>query len=523
MARSARTKRRRRPRPHAIHKPNGVLHPRVQAVGPEHFGILSVDCAKARSKIMRADFYGRVLIEPTTVEHNQAGLGAAVQLLHDALNRHGIKDHIVSVERTGQYHGPIQRAFVAAGSEVRIVHPFTTKQFRLPADPANKTDDTDLSANHRAAVNGFALLEHEPDPTFVRLQLLARRRRDLVRKRVAIEQQMHEHLQSFMPGYSKCFDDVFDSEIALWAAKHFDAAAAIITAGLAGLTAQLRQAGLRMHTPTLEKILAWARQAPTPQEPTALHRRFFLEHDADRVSKIRLIGALEGELAEYLVLTPYVLLLGIPGINVVSAAEFAGEAGPIQHYPTGRAITGRAGLYPSRSQSDEVDHCDGALARCANHDLRRAIMMIADNLITCNDNFRVLATGWRQQGKDPHDIHVRVAGRFCRIAYYMVAGGMTYRHPCTNKRDYIIQKLIRFSIDHDIASDQLLRNLDAAVARLPHAARREEAAPLAEELAQVQTKRGAGPQRLGEILPAVLAKLGVPTVKSTPSGEADPT
>ena len=163
MAPSARAKSRRRPRPHAIQKPNGVIHPRVQAVGPEHFGVLSVDCAKARSKMMLADFYGRVLIEPTAVEHNKAGLEAAVRLLHDALDQHAIKDHIVAVERTGRYHGPIQRAFVAAGSEVRIVHPFTTQQFRLPADPGNKTDDTDLSANHRAAVNGFGLLEPEPE------------------------------------------------------------------------------------------------------------------------------------------------------------------------------------------------------------------------------------------------------------------------------------------------------------------------------------------------------------------------
>jgi transposase len=523
MAPSARAKSRRRPRPHAIHKPNGVLHPRVQAVGPEHFGILSVDCAKARSKILLADFYGRVLIPPTVIEHNQAGLEAAVRLLHEALDRHGITDHIVAVERTGRYHGPIQRAFANAGSEVRIVHPFATKQFRQPADPGNKTDDTDLSAIFRATVNGFGLIEHVPDPVFVRLQLLARHRRDFVRKKVAIQQKMHEHLQSFMPGYSKCFDDVFDSEIALAVAKDFDSAAAIVTAGLPGLAQTIRQAGLRTHAPTLEKVVAWARQAPTPQEPASLHRRFFIELDADRMAKIELIGALEGELAEHLVLTPYVLLMGVPGISVVSAAEFAGEMGPIRHYANGRAITGRAGLFPSRSQSDQVDHCHGALVRCANHDLRQAIMMIADNLIKCNDHFRVLAAGWRLQGKDPRDTHVKVASRFCRIAYQMVAGGMTYRHPCGQKRDYIIQKLIKFSIEHDIASDQLLRNLDAAVARLPRSAHREEAATLAEELGRVQKQRGAGPQRLGEILPAVLVKLGVGAVRSTESGEADPT
>ena len=64
-----------------------------------------------------------------------------------------------------------------------------------------------------------------------------------------------------------------------------------------------------------------------------------------------------------------------------------------------------------------------------------------------------------------------------------------------------------------IASDQLLRNLDAAVAQLPRSAHREEAVPLAEELARVQKQRGTGPQLLGEILPAVLAKLGVDTGK----------
>ena len=72
MAVKSTSKKQRTAQPHALHKPRGVVHPRVQAVGPEHFAFLCVDCAKARSKIMLADFYGRVVLEPTTVEHNQA-------------------------------------------------------------------------------------------------------------------------------------------------------------------------------------------------------------------------------------------------------------------------------------------------------------------------------------------------------------------------------------------------------------------------------------------------------------------
>jgi transposase len=523
MATQSPSKNRRQSQPHALHKPRGVIHPRVQAVGPEHFGLVCVDCAKARSRMMLADFYGRVLLEPTTVEHNQSNFETAVTSLRAAMARHRIQDVIVVVERTGRYHGPVQRTFGKAGFEVRIVHPYATKQYRLPADPGNKTDDTDLSAIHRAAVNGFGLLEPEPDPLYVQLQLLARHRRTLVQKRVVLQQQMLEHLQSFMPGYSKCVGDLFGSPAILWVARELGSAAAITQIGLAGLSQQVRQAGLRVYRSTLEKIVAWARSAPSAEEPASLHHRIFLELDADQLAKAQRIRAVESDLAGLLAGTPYVLLLGIVGINVVSAAEFAGEMGPIERYAKARAITGRAGLFPSRYQSDQVDRRDGALVRHANRDLRSAILTIADNLIKCNEHFAVLAAGWRLKGKDARSVRVQAAGRFCRIAYQMVAGRMTFQHPCTQQHDSIIDKLIRFSLEHSTPPDQLARNLDAAVAQLPHTAHREEATALAEELARVPKARGTERRLLETILPTVLAKLEVNLVKSSESGEADPT
>jgi len=520
MARAFRSKKRSSLASQSIHKPRGVISPRVQAVGPEHFGIVCVDCAKARSKWMLSDFYARVLVPPTEVEHTQACLASMIRDLRTALEQARIRDQIVVIERTGRYHRPIQRAFDQAGFEVRIMHPLTTKQHRQPANPGNKTDDTDLSAMQRGAVNGFGLLEPPADPLSVRLQLLARHRRDLVEKTVALRSQIHEHLHAIMPGYSKCFEDIYDAQIPLWIARRFGSATAILQAGVPELIVQLRRAELRLHQPTLDKIIAWARSAPAAEDESAIHLKILSELDDDRLSKVRAVRAIEAELAGLLVQTPYLLLIGIPGINVVSAAEFAGEMGPIERYPTARAITGRAGLFPSRYQSDRVDYPDGQLVRCANRTLRRAIMMIADNLIKWNDHFRVLATGWQLHGRDARAARVQVAGRFSRIAYQMVAGRKAYRHPCCQQRDYILNKLLRFHTNNDIGYDQLMINLDAAVAQLPRSVYREEAAPLADELDRVLKKRGKGPRPLSEILPVVLAKLGVKPVRSPKSGEA---
>src|SRR5262249_15057922 len=160
------------------------------------------------------------------------------------------------------------------------------------------------------------------------------------------------------------------NNIALPVARQTGSAEVVRRLGRTGLERLLRQAGLRSQAPTLEKILAWAEAAAPGQEPAALLLRILISLDDDRIMKAPAIVGIERELAALLVRTPYLLLLSMPGINVVSAAELAGEMGPIEHYAHSRAITGRAGLFPSRYQSDRVDHSDGPLVRGGNRALR---------------------------------------------------------------------------------------------------------------------------------------------------------
>jgi transposase len=503
-----------------VGKPSGVLHPRVQQVGPEHFAIVSFDCAKARSKFFLADFYGRVLIPPTTVAHNRPDLEAAVAQVRSAFATHNIRDGLVAIERTGRYHRVVQRAFAAAGFETRILHPFVTKQYRQPVDPGNKTDDTDLSAIHRATVTGCALLEATRDEAWTSLQLFIRHRRDLVRKGAALNCQIREHLEAALPGYADCFDKLWVNPIPWHLLHHFPTAEQLRAAGVTALCQSLRQARIRFQRRTLQTVVDWAEQAAPSDVAGSQRLRFALAHYEDRQRKTQEIHALEREIAGRLARTPYVLLLSFPGINIVSAADFAGEMGPIEHYANAKSITGRAGIRPSRYQSDKVDKANGPLVRNCNRALRAVILGIADNLVVCNHHFQHLAKQWTKQGKDPRHTRVKVALRFCRIAFQMVAGRQVFRHPGVQGRHYILDKLNRFHGDHDTPMDEVLRDLHAAVDQLPRPEHAAEAEPLEKELAKLQKKRRrCGPQLLGEILPIVLARLGVGVIQSTESGE----
>ncbi|HLN32491.1 MAG TPA: transposase [Gemmataceae bacterium] len=508
----------RRQAPVTLGKPAGVLHPRVQLVGPDHFGIVCFDCHKASSKFLLADFYGRCLVPPTVVEHTRPALDSAIAHIRQAFDQHQLRDGLVAIEGTGRYHRLVQRSFAAAGFETRILHPFVTKQYRQPIDPGNKTDDKDLAAIHRATVTGCALLEASRDEAWTTLQLVTRHRRDLVVKGAALNCQIRDHLEAALPGFAACFDKLWESPIPWHLLRHYPSAAQLRNAGLTSLCHSVRQAGIRFQQRTLQAVLDWAEQAAPGEVAAGQHLRIALALYDDRQRKTQEIEALERESAGRLAQTPYVLLLSIPGINVVSAAAFAGEMGPIEHYANAKCITGRAGLRPSRYQTGQVDHA-GPLVRNCNRSLRAAILGIADNLILCNHHFQHLATGWASQGKDPRDIHIRVGLRFCRIAFQMVAGRQVFRHPCIQGRHYILDKLNAFHREHGTGMAEVLRDLQSAIGQLPSREYAAEAKPLQQEMQRIQEGRRRGPQLLGDILPIVFARLGVGVVQSNESGE----
>jgi hypothetical protein len=75
----------------SLQKPRGSIHARVQQIGPEHFGIVCVDCAKARSKWLLADFYGKLVVPPTQVAPNRVELDFMISQVRRACQEHNLR------------------------------------------------------------------------------------------------------------------------------------------------------------------------------------------------------------------------------------------------------------------------------------------------------------------------------------------------------------------------------------------------------------------------------------------------
>jgi len=501
-----------------IGKPHGQIQDRVRKVGPEHFGVISVDCAKRRSKWMLCDFYGRVIIEPTIVEHNAGSLKAMTDLARITCQEQALTDSIVAVEMTGIYHRPVQRAFRKAGFDTRTVHPFASKHYRRPLHPDCKTDDNDLEAIFHAAINGYGLATLPVDEDYQSLQLLSRHRRNLVKQRARLQVQIRRFIHQTMPGYADLFDEdhFYSKSIAIHVALKFPSPALIRKAASDGIAAALKKSKIRFQPRTIDRIVAWAATADEPAALASLLTQQWQQLNSMRVTLSEQIEEIEREMAHFLVRTPYVLLLSVTGINVVSAAGLAGEAGPIEHYATARALNGRAGLYPSRYQSDEVDHADGGLVRQCNRKLRAAAMLIAENLIKCHPHYRGLSALWMTQRIDPRDRRCRIANRAMRMVYQLV-GGRQLWHGKGVDREYLLHKLHEFHRVHGTPIMRSIADLQAAFQWLPKSAYEAESVPLV----KLASKRTRGPQQIGDLMLPLLIRLGVRSASEVESSSSE--
>ena len=159
-----------------------------------------------------------------------------------------------------------------------------------------------------------------------------------------------------------------------------------------------------------------------------------------------------------------------------------------------------------------MDHDRGPIIRQANRRMRSALMRIADNLACHCAYYRGQADADEARGFDKRAARVKIAKKFSRLAFACVAGDEPMRHPCFQKPDSILEKLRLFHHKHQTPIDQFLAELKTAVGQLPYNTRCREAEIVADVLQQQKNRRRGG-VAIGELLPAVLARLDIKTAK----------
>ena len=91
----------------------------------------------------------------------------------------------------------------------------------------------------------------------------------------------------------------------------------------------------------------------------------------------------------------------------------------------------------------------------------------------------------------------------------MVSGRQIYQHASRLDRWYVMDKLLTFHREHQTSQAVIVRDLKHAADQPPKSSQLEEGAKLKEKALKARRSRQKGPQELGTLLVAGVARLGI--------------
>lgn len=359
-----------------------------------------VDWASQDHAVSVVDHRGREIARKT-VEHTSPGLRAMVRFLVN----HGVGE--VAIERGD---GPVVDALLDADLTVVVISPNRLKNLRSRYGSAgNKDDRFDahvLADTLRTDRTQLRPLTHDSEATTT-LRATVRARRELVKHRVALCNQLRAHLQAAFPGAVGLFADL-DSQISLRFLSRFDSQERADWLSVKRLAAWLSSVGYcgRKDPADLYTHLQAAPRGPVgPDGAARAHvTRAMLNVLNELVDQIM---TLEAQIAEQLALHADAhIFQSLPRGGTVRAARLLAEIGDVRgRFPDAASLACLAGVAPSTRQSGK--HKAVSFRWAVNKELRDAICDFAGDSRRANPWAAKIYNDAIARGKDhPHAVRI---------------------------------------------------------------------------------------------------------------------
>jgi transposase len=359
-----------------------------------------IDWARDDHALAIVDSGGRAVYRGV-IEHSAKGLAELIVVL----NRAGATE--VAIERPD---GPVVDALLEAGLTVVVINPNQVKNLRSRYGSAGNKDDrfdafvlADTLRTDRARLHPLT----PNSPQTAALRALVRARRDLVIHRVAVANQLREHLKRVYPGPIGLFEDL-DSPISLRFLTRFDCQDRADWLTPKRLGAWLATVAYRGRT---DPAVLHARLTACPRGATGAQGRAYLGITRALVATLSTLGdqiqLLAIQIGEQLTTHADAhIFTSLPRSGTIRAARLLAEIGDCRgKFPTPDTLTCLAGVTPSTRQSGKMRSVSFRWA--CDKQLRDAVCDFANDSRRANPWAADLYTRARARGHDhPHATRV---------------------------------------------------------------------------------------------------------------------
>ncbi len=396
---------------------------------PDEILYVSIDVAKYSHSSIIANLFGDVIIPRFDFPYNSHGIGFLRKKIDLAQKQTDAKKVFFGLESTGHYHENLTAALIKLGYDVAVINPSDTKDERDNIHA--KTDNIDLAAIARVMATNKGKRSYIPDCIYYNLRRASRTHRQITQQETSIKNVITMLVDKTFNGLWNPENHIFSekwSKGSVLFVQNYPTPQQAMRLGVKRLTEFFRKHNTKLTMETANKIIQLARI--TPARPPEMMESDIKALEANFGVLKTLSSAISDQrkqMVKYLIQTPGIYLLSIPGIGVVYASDFTAEVGDIHRFAYAGQVISLAGTAPQKYQSGQLDKGNLSTSHKGRNLLRMTVNQIALSLDNhCpeyhNYYFRKLS-GYQDT---PGKAKTATANRFIKLAFSMMGKETLY-------------------------------------------------------------------------------------------------
>lgn len=364
---------------------------KLEAITPKTL-IVGVDIAKETQWARFVDYRGLELGKALKFQNNKKGFENILASIETICKNKRFDNVLVGMEPTGHYWKPLANYLIIHEITVVMVNPYHTKRAKeLDDNSQTKSDKKDALTIAKLVRDGRYYEVYMPQDIFAELRVLSNSRISLMKRYNALKNTITAVMDEYFPEIKTVFKNPLNGKASMQILKTCPFPSLILELGVEGVLAEIKKAVKKtVGRKKAQQLVETAKNSIGVgygiasaklklglmiEELELLTRQ--LEH---------LEAAMEVALAE----TGFgEIILGIPGIGVVTAASFLGEIGDPLRFDHPRQISKMAG-YNLIEDSSGKNKSGTVISKRGRKNLRNVLYQMAMTTVAVNNEMKEL-------------------------------------------------------------------------------------------------------------------------------------
>lgn len=393
--------------------------------------LVGIDIAKVTQWARFVDCRGLELGKAVMFKNDKEGFENILATIEAICKSKNLDAVIVGMEPTGHYWKPLANYLLMHGVEVVIVNPYHTKRAKeLDDNSQTKSDKKDALTIARLVRDGRYSEVYLPRDVFAELRVLSTTRISLMKRYNALKNTMTAVLDEYFPEINTVFKNVFKGKASMQILKSCPFPTLILELGVEGVLVEIKKVVKKsVGRKKAEQLVETAKDSVGVRYGIA-SAKLKLDLMVEELELlVRQLEQLEDAMRSSLGKLEYgEMLLGIPGIGVVSAASFLGEIGDPLRFEHPRQISKMAG-YNLVEDSSGKSKSGTVISKRGRKNLRSVLYRIAMVMVARNTEMKELYEYLKTRETNPlkkKQALVVISKKIITVVYYLVKKNMAY-------------------------------------------------------------------------------------------------